>query len=64
VRVIEKVITIRIEEKAWVPEIPEKYKGRKVISKGFRNFSVNDFPIRELLWQKVNKIWFFFKPNG
>ena len=45
-RVIENVITIRLQEKDWVPEIPEEYRGKKVTSKGFKDFSVEDFPVR------------------
>ena len=46
VRVIDNVITVRLEEQEWFPEIPEKYRGKKIRSKGFRDFSVEDFPVR------------------
>ena len=46
VRVVEKVITVRLEEKPWVPEIPKEHRGKKIISKGFKDFSVDDFPVR------------------
>lgn len=46
IRTIDNVIIIRLQEKEGVPEIPEKQRGKKIISKGFRDFSVEDFPVR------------------
>lgn len=39
-------IRIILEEKNLVPEIPEEHKGKKVISKGFSELLIDDFPIR------------------
>ena len=38
-------ITVILEEKN-IPPITEEIKGKKIKSKGFKNISVNDFPIR------------------
>jgi len=45
-RVVDNVITVRLEEKDWVPELPKEHRGKKVSSKGFKDFSVEDFPVR------------------
>lgn len=37
---------IIFEEKNIVPEIPEAYRGKNVISKGFKELFIDDFPIR------------------
>jgi len=42
----DKKIRIRLEEKNIVPEIPTKYKDRKITSKGFTKLFIDDFPIR------------------
>ena len=39
-------VRIILEEKNIVPEIPEEYRGRKIISKGLRELIIDDFPIR------------------
>lgn len=41
-----KVIQITFEEKNIVPKIPEEHRGKKIISKGFKSITVDDFPIR------------------
>lgn len=42
----EKVVRIIFEEKNIVPPIPSEYAGKRVISKGFSKFVVDDFGIR------------------
>ena len=42
----EKKIRIILEEKNIVPEIPEKHRGKKIISKGLNKLIIDDFPIR------------------
>ncbi len=39
-------IRITLEEKNIVPEIPKEYRNRKIISKGFKELVIDDFPIR------------------
>lgn len=56
-----KRLIITLEEKSVIPEIPEEYRGRRIVSKGFRNFSLDDFPIRRntvtlLLRRRVWKV--------
>jgi hypothetical protein len=46
IRTVENIITVRLEEKDCVPEIPEEHKGKKIVSKGFKDFLVEDFPVR------------------
>lgn len=46
VRKTEGRLTIRLQEKDWVPEVSKKYRGKKVTSKGFKDFLVEDFPAR------------------
>jgi len=41
----ENQIHIILEEKN-VPPLPLEYKGEKIISKGFKNITITDFPIR------------------
>jgi len=37
---------IILEEKNIVPKIPEEHRGKRVISKGFSELLIDDFPIR------------------
>ncbi len=46
VRRLENSIIVRLEENEDVPEIPKEHRGKKVISKGFKDFLVEDFPVR------------------
>lgn len=49
IRNIEKSsekIRIILEEKNVVPEIPKEHRGKRVISKGFSELLIDDFPIR------------------
>ena len=39
-------LTIILVEKNVVPKLPEKYRGRKVRQKGFKEIRVDDFPVR------------------
>jgi hypothetical protein len=39
-------ITIILEEKNVVPKIPEEYSDRKIRQKGFKEISIDDFPVR------------------
>lgn len=39
-------ITIILEEKNVVPQLPEEYRDKKVRQKGFKEIRVDDFPIR------------------
>lgn len=39
-------ITIILEEKNVVPQLPEEYRAKKVRQKGFKEIRVDDFPIR------------------
>lgn len=39
-------VTITLVEKNQVPKLPEKYRDRKIRQKGFKEITVNDFPIR------------------
>lgn len=39
-------ITIILEEKNVVPKIPEEYRDRKIRQKGFKEISIDDFPVR------------------
>jgi len=41
-----EVIIIHLEEKEDPPEIPAEHKGKRIISKGFKNITVEDFPVR------------------
>lgn len=41
-----ETVRITFEEKNLVPEIPEEHRGKKIISKGFKELLVDDFPIR------------------
>jgi hypothetical protein len=49
VKNIEKTndkVRIRLEEKNLVPEIPEEHRGKRIVSKGFTELLIDDFPIR------------------
>ena len=46
----KKLITVMLEEKNELPEIPIEHRWKKIQSKGFKNLLVDDFPIR---WKKV-----------
>jgi len=52
-------LRIILEEKNLVPEIPKEHRGERIISKGFTEFLIDDFPIRgrktELLF--LRRIW-------
>ncbi len=37
---------ITLEEKNKSPKLPAQYRSRKVTSKGFRDITINDFPLR------------------
>jgi len=39
-------ITITLVEKNIVPQLPELYRDRKIRQKGFKQISINDFPLR------------------
>lgn len=39
-------IRITFEEKNIVPEVPEEHRGKRITSKGFKRFLMDDFPIR------------------
>jgi len=41
-----KKIIITLIEKNTVPKLPAQYKNRKIRQKGFKQISVNDFPVR------------------
>lgn len=41
-----KTITIILEEKNVLPELSEEYRWRNIVSKWFKDFLVDDFPIR------------------
>lgn len=55
----EQGVRIVFEEKNTVPEIPAEHRGKKIISKGFKELLVDDFPIRgrkaELLF--LRRVW-------
>jgi hypothetical protein len=42
----KEIITIHLEEKEDLPEIPLEHKGKRISSKGFKKVSVEDFPVR------------------
>ena len=46
VRRVNDIITIRLIEKNEVPELPIEHRGKKISSKGFKDFLVDDFPLR------------------
>jgi len=52
-------ITITLVEKNTVPKLPEQYRDRKIRQKGFKQISVNDFPVRgkkvQLLFRR--RLW-------
>jgi spermidine/putrescine-binding protein len=54
----EKII-ITLVEKNTVPKLPEQYKNRKIRQKGFKQITVNDFPLRgkkvQLLFRR--RVW-------
>jgi len=56
---VDNVIKIRLQEKEGVPEIPKNHRGKKVISKGFKDFLVEDFPIRgkKVLLHVYRRVW-------
>lgn len=39
-------ITIILEEKNVVPKLPEAYRDKKIRQKGFKEISIDDFPVR------------------
>lgn len=39
-------VTIKLVEKNIVPKLPENYRDRKIRQKGFKEITVDDFPIR------------------
>lgn len=39
-------LSIKLQEKDNIPEIPEELRGRKITSKWYKDFLVEDFPIR------------------
>lgn len=51
--------TIRLEEKNRSPKLPVEYSDRKVISKGFKDITINDFPLRgrKVILQIRRRIW-------
>lgn len=59
VRKIDNVVTMRLIEKEWVPEIPKEYRGKKITSKGFKDFLVDDFPLRgkRVKLQLKRRVW-------
>jgi len=53
-----KVIKLVLEEKN-IPPLPESYDGEKPISKGFKDITISDFPIRgrEVLLTFRRRYW-------
>ena len=55
----ERVFRITLEEKNSVPSIPEEHRGKNLISKGFKNIILDDFPLRgrktELVF--LRRVW-------
>lgn len=55
----ERVVRITLKEKNVVPKIPGDFQGKKVISKGFKKMTVDDFMIRgrktELVF--LRRVW-------
>jgi len=51
--------TIRLEEKNRSPKLPTEYSTRKVISKGFKDITINDFPLRgrKVVLQIRRRVW-------
>jgi len=43
---VDKEITISLVEKNIVPQLPSQYRDRRIRQKGFKQISINDFPIR------------------
>ena len=41
----DELMTLLLEEKN-IPPLPESYNNEKIISKGFKNITISDFPIR------------------
>ena len=52
-------IIITLVEKNTVPKLPEQYKNRKIRQKGFKQITVNDFPVRGKKVQLVfrRRVW-------
>ncbi len=50
---------ITLEEKNRSPKLPEEYSQRKVISKGFKDITINDFPLRgrKVILQIRRRVW-------
>ena len=42
----KKLITVILEEKNILPDIPIEHRWKRIKSKGFKNLLVDDFPIR------------------
>jgi hypothetical protein len=42
----DEEIRIVLIERSVIPKIPEKYKDRKLRQKGFKQITIDDFPIR------------------
>jgi len=42
----EKRITITLVEKNKVPKLPAEYQNRKIRQKGFKEMTIDDFPLR------------------
>ena len=55
----DKGVKVTFEEKNIVPDIPEGYRGRNLVSKGFKKIVVGDFLIRgekaELIF--LRRVW-------
>jgi hypothetical protein len=51
--------TITLEEKNRSPKLPDVYSTRKVISKGFKDITINDFPLRgrKVILQIRRRVW-------
>lgn len=50
---------ITLEEKNRSPKLPDVYSTRKVISKGFKDITINDFPLRgrKVILQIRRRVW-------
>lgn len=50
---------ITLEEKNISPKLPLEYSRRKVVSKGFKDITINDFPLRgrKVILQLRRRVW-------
>ena len=56
---VDKEITISLVEKNLGPKIPEEYGDRKIQQKGFKDITIDDFPLRgnKIMLRLRRRVW-------